>query len=137
MSRHGSTPAKPRRGSDGALLAVPGCRGGAPAVEAHGCAALASAAGAAPAKLPATRPATHVDPLLACPDGQVLPQAQEADHTQTQQGEGMNAVPTHPEVRIMNIMSNPGWPRLSRLSVLPKLCRLLLNPDVTRNHVVV
>lgn len=89
--------------------AGPGCGGGAPAVEAHGCAAFDSAVGPAPVASQAAPRAILGNPLLACPDGQVLPQAKEADHTETEQGEGMSASSPHQEFRIMHIMSRLGY----------------------------
>ena len=85
-------------------LGESGCRAGSPAVEAHGCAAFALAVGPAPARLNGAPRAIRGNPLLACPDGQVLPRAKEADDTRTQQGEGMNAIPTDQQFRIMHIM---------------------------------
>lgn len=50
--------------------------------------------------------AIHGEPLLACPDGQVLPQAKEADHTQAIEGEAMQANSDNTQLRIMHIMSS-------------------------------
>ena len=48
--------------------------------------------------------AIHGEPPLACPDGQVLPQAKEADHTQAIEGEAMQANSDNTQLRIMHIM---------------------------------
>ena len=48
--------------------------------------------------------AIHGEPLFACPDGQVLPQAKEADHTQAIEGEAMQANSDNTQLRIMHIM---------------------------------
>ena len=87
-----------------AVAAATGCRGGAPAVEAHGCAAFAPAVGPAPMLSHDAPGAIHGEPPLACPDGQVLPQAKEADHTQAIEGEAMQANSDNTQLRIMHIM---------------------------------
>lgn len=68
----------------------PGCRGDAPAVEAHGCAAVVSAVGPAPTFLPggaggAPPPSSEAASpanLLSRPPGQALPAAGDFDHAQ-------------------------------------------------------
>lgn len=105
---------------------------------AQGCAALLLlAVGTALVLGQAVRCTTHGDPAFSCPEWQVLPATGNHDDTQAQEGEGMATIQVTPQFRIMPIMSggSGGWSGI--LSVLPKLCRLLLNHDVTRNHVVV
>ena len=71
---------------------------------AHGCAAFAPAVGPAPMLSHDAPGAIHGEPPLACPDGQVLPQAKEADHTQAIEGEAMQANSDNTQLRIMHIM---------------------------------
>jgi hypothetical protein len=72
----------------------PGCRGGAPAAEAHGCAALAPAVGPAPTSSnggakgapPPSSDASSPANLLSRPARQALPAAGDFDHAQSQPG---------------------------------------------------
>ena len=66
---------------------TPGCRGDAPAVMAHGCAA-SSAVGPAPRAGQAGAATPNADPLLSGPEGQDLPPVSADGNTQSRVGGG-------------------------------------------------